>query len=267
MNVCVFSVFHKNYWMSDDKLYIPIQVGFGDKILNPNTQKYILRDNSGDNIANKNKSYCELTALYWVWKNIDFSKYDYIGLDHYRRHFCKKGLKEKKKRILTDDYIQNILQSKKTDIVLPKKRHYFIETNYSQYVHAHHEIDLKVTRDAIKTIYPDYLRSFDKIMNKRSGHRFNMFIMRTEVLEKYCEWLFSILTYVELNLDISSYSEYDTRVFGFIAERLLDVWLDNNAYKQIDMNYFFDGKVNWFKKISNFIVRKISCRKGLYHYA
>ena len=42
-------------------------------------------DDEGDNISQKNKTYCELTAQYWAWKNEDA---DYYGFFHYRRYLA-----------------------------------------------------------------------------------------------------------------------------------------------------------------------------------
>ena len=85
MNIKVIVATHKKYWMPSDKMYLPLHVGAeGKQSLGYAT------DNTGDNISSKNANYCELTGLYWAWKNIQS---DYIGLVHYLRHFTIKGTK------------------------------------------------------------------------------------------------------------------------------------------------------------------------------
>lgn len=249
-SVKIFSVFHKPYWIPSDDLYEPIQVGYGDSIYNQGIK--ISRDDTGNNISDKNQSYCELTAIYWVWKN---KKYDYIGVDHYRRHFCISKSMEKKKCILHLSEIQDYLFP--DVIILPKKRHYWIETNYSQYSHAHNEIDLIKTREIIQEKYPDYLDDYDFVMKKRSGHRFNMMIMPWILFDSYCTWLFAILFELEKVLDISKYSDSDKRVFGYVAERLLDVFLVHKKIEYYEMNYVFMDKEKWCSKIFSFIKRKL----------
>ena len=71
---------HKSYnQVQDQDLYIPILVGANKNI----GEKNYLRDNQGDNnISDRNFTFCELTGLYWIWKN---SKDDIVGLCHYRR--------------------------------------------------------------------------------------------------------------------------------------------------------------------------------------
>lgn len=239
---------HKKYWMPEDDMYIPIHVGKEGK----DDLGYI-GDNTGDNISNKNANYCELTGLYWAWKNLDAN---YIGLVHYRRHFTdKKSKGSKNDKVLTKEQLNKIL--KKTDVILPTPRNYYIETNYSQYVHAHHAEDLDCTRDIIKEKYPEYIVAYEASMKKTYGHRFNMFIMKKDKFNSYCEWLFDILFELEKRLDISSYNKNDARVFGFVSERLLDVWVNTNRIKYIDQPYIFMEKQNWFIKGLNFIKRKI----------
>lgn len=238
---------HKKYWMPEDPMYMPVHVGAEGK-----AGIGYIGDNTGDNISSRNANYCELTGLYWAWKNLTA---DYIGLAHYRRHFSVKKNGEKQSRVLTADQVSVLL--KKTDVLLPKKRNYYIETNYSQYVHAHHAEDLDITRQIIMEKYPEYIKSFDASMKSTSGHRFNMFIMKHDKLDAYCSWLFDILFELENRLDISQYSQYDARVFGFVSERLLDVWLDTNQIDYKEIPYVFMERQNWLVKIMNFLKRKI----------
>ena len=239
---------HKQYWMPGDGMYIPLQVGAD---VNKNVRLGYRKDNTGDNISSKNKNYCELTGLYWAWKNLDMSC---LGLVHYRRHFSVRKKRSKKDSVLNSNELKKVL--KKTDIILPKKRHYFIETNYSQYVHAHHAEDLELTRKIIGEKHPRYLQAYDKCMKRRSGHKFNMFIMKKQYFNEYCEWLFDILFELEERLDISDYNENDSRVFGFVSERLLDVWLTAKGYSYVELPYIFMEKQNWPLKIARFLKRK-----------
>lgn len=248
-SISIIVATHKQYRMPDDPLYVPLLVGAERNNIDWKGKK----DNTGDNISGKNPHYCELTGLYWAWKNLDA---DYIGLVHYRRHFADgRWWKKKDERIITKPEVSSLLQD--ADILLPKPRHYWIETNFSQYVHAHHQEDLDLTRQIIRDRYPQYLRAFDRTMQKRSGHRFNMMIMKKKLMDQYCSWLFDVLTDLEGKLDISAYSKNDQRVFGFVGERLLDVWIETNSYRYINIPYVFLEKQNWWTKGMRFIGRKI----------
>ena len=243
---------HKTFWMPSDPVYYPLHVG---QALHPGFG--IPGDNTGDNISVKNPNYCELTGLYWAWKNMDV---DYLGLVHYRRHFSTGKLFQKKKdQVITSSELGSVLHDHQ--IILPKPRHYWIETNYSQYTHAHHAADLDTTRIIISEQHPSYLSAFDTVMKRTSGHRFNMFIMRRDLLDLYCTWLFDILFELEKRLDISSYSVNDARVFGFVGERLLDVWLEANQYNYRELPYVFLENQHWLKKGANFIERKFRIRR------
>ena len=83
-----------------------------------------------------------------------------------------------------------------------------------------------------------------------------MFIMKRELADKYCTWLFDILFELEKRLDISNYDDNDKRVFGFVSERLLDVWLDANEIKYKDIPYMYLEKQNWIAKGTKFVIRK-----------
>ena len=240
---------HKKYWMPSDSIYLPLHVGREGK----DDLGYI-GDNTGDHISAKNPNYCELTGLYWAWKNLNV---DYIGLVHYRRHFSNgRFLGDKKKRVISRLELEPILD--RAEILLPEPRNYWIETNYFQYAHAHHAVDLDLTHTILTEKYPSYLTAFDKVMKRTTGHRFNMFIMRHDYLDDYCSWLFDILSILESRLDISKYSTNDARVYGFVGERLLDVWLETNKYHYKDVPYVFLENQHWLKKGTKFLLRKIS---------
>ncbi|MBR7045141.1 MAG: DUF4422 domain-containing protein [Lachnospiraceae bacterium] len=243
---------HKSYWMPEDPLYLPVHVGAAGK----DSLGYV-RDDTGDNISSKNVNYCELTGLYWAWKNLEA---DYVGLAHYRRHFsAKRHLKASREYVITEKQLRQVLSG--TDVVLPVKRNYFIETNYSQYVHAHHKEDLDVTRQILNEKYPRFVRAYDESMKRTWGHRFNMFVMKREYFDAYCEWLFDILFELERRLDISSYSPYDARVFGFVSERLLDVWIETKDISYKELPCMFMENQNWLVKGGNFLLRKIGIKK------
>lgn len=239
---------HKAVRFPEDDMYCPIQVG---SALHPSFHT-TYKDDIKDNISSKNPTYCELTALYWGWKNLDSS---YMGLVHYRRFFATRNLFWPKwERIASQQAIEKMLRQ--APIILPKKRHYWIETNYSQYVHAHHSRDLLLTRAIIAQREPDYLQAFDRVMQRTAGHRFNMFIMERSLLDSYCRWLFGILGELEAQLDLSDYTPYDRRVFGFVGERLLDVWLEKNPAPFREIPVVFTERQNWLKKVSMFLLRK-----------
>ena len=257
-NITILVATHKQYPMPGDKMYLPVFVGAQN---NPDEYQRLAAlgyagDASGDNISLKNKSYCELTAAYWAWKNLSA---EYIGLVHYRRHFRGRASGSKQNRILTCGEAEELL--KDCNVLLPKKRRYFIETNRGQYIHAHHAEGLVNTRKVIAARCPEYLVAFDKVMDKTSGHRFNMFVMKSDVFGKYCEWLFGILFDVEKTLDISGWSPKEQRVYGYLAERLLDVWLLKNGVEYRDIPYMFMEKQNWAKKIADFLARKFGFEK------
>ena len=248
MNIIIIVATHKKYWMPDDPMYLPVQVGAAGK-----DSIGFQRDDEGENISSKNPNYCELTGLYWAWKNL---KADYIGLAHYRRHFSNgTRLGNKKERVINSVEIGKKLEE--TDILLPTPRNYWIETNYSQYAHAHHAIDLDTTREILQDKYPQYIKAWDSSMKKTTGHRFNMFVMKRALFDQYCEWLFDVLFELENRLDISSYNKNDRRVFGFVSERLLDIWIETNHYAYKDTPYLFMENQNWLIKGSSFIMRKL----------
>ena len=191
MKVKIIVATHKITAMPQNRdLYMPILVGTTKNFREGITFQ---RDDEGVNISKKNPSYNELTAIYWAWKNL--KNVDAIGLVHYRRYFIKRWHFSKIDNVIDEKDVAKLLS--KYDVILPKKRHYYIETIYSHYFHSHHKEPLDETRRIIIKLYPSYLSSFDKVMSRRSAHMFNMFIMKKKYFNSYCKWLFDILEHVE----------------------------------------------------------------------
>ncbi|KSU11655.1 hypothetical protein LMG8526HA_00494 [Lactococcus lactis] len=258
--VTVLVATHKLAKIPQDNYYLPIHAGR----INAEYLGY-KGDNTGDNISFKNPYYSELTVLYWAWKNL---KSDYIGLVHYRRFFTKRSAisrisKDKFQYVLKDKEIKNLIED--YDIILPKKRKYYIETLYSHYKHTMYIEPLDMSRDIIKEQNPNLLSTFDKVMNQSSGHMFNMFIMRQDLFDQYCQWLFPILEELEEKVDISQYDSFHARFLGRISELLFNVWLDNQkenkTLKIAELPIVSDGKTNWPKKIGSFLGAKYGNKK------
>ena len=254
MNIIIIVASHKPYWFPENAAYLPLQVGAAGKT---DICSGIVRDDSGENISEKNRTFCELTGLFWAWKNLDA---EIAGLCHYRRYLGNQRFwLPKKERLLSGPEIESLLSTH--DVILPHKRHYWIETRGSQYAHAHHGEDLACTEAVIREKYPDALPAWRHMLDSRSGHICNMFVMRRGLMDEYCTWLFDILFAVESRLDISAYSEKDRRVFGYLGERLMDVWVENCGLRAAEVPTVSLEPQHWLKKGCGFLRRKISARK------
>lgn len=224
-----------------DKCYKIIRVGKHGQ-----ADSQLLSDASGDNIANKNPNYAELTAQYWIWKNDKES--DIVGLCHYRRFFSVTGLSSDPKYFLNEKKITKYLN--KVDAIVPRKI-YFSNGVYYQYTEGGKENDLKNVEEAIKLLYPEYIPYYKKYLENSCGTRLcNMIITKKDIFDEYSRWLFDILGYVEEHTDLSTYPPEWQRVFGCVSERLLEVWLKANHIKVKSL-----WMVNTEDKKSGFLTR------------
>lgn len=252
---------HKRYQMPTDEMYLPLHVGAEgkkDKDGNDLDLGYV-KDNTGDNISNLNPNFCELTGLYWAWKNLDT---DFIGLAHYRRHFSMK-IKGKNlfSSVLTYKELSPYLD--KVKVFTPNKRKYYIETLYSHYEHTHYSNQLDETRKIISKKYPEYIASYDEVIDHKYGYMFNMMIMNKKFLNDYCSWLFDILFEFGKQIDMPELSSFQGRFYGRISEIIFNVWLDyqiksgqltKNQIKEIP--YIHMEEINWWKKGTAFLKAK-----------
>lgn len=266
---------HKPYAMPKDAIYLPLQVG---KKVSKKSFCDFTGDDTGKNISEKNPLFCELTALYWAWKNLDTK---YIGLVHYRRYFRSPKDKAENDVMISTDAIKDAksdlkiihrLQKtlsrnsveenlKNTDVILPKKRKYYIENLYDHYCKTMSPEPLAKTREIIANKYPEYLTEFDLLRHRRSMHAFNMFIMQKDILDNYCSWLFPILFELEKQIDTSKWSDFQKRYIGRVSERLLDVWINTNHIQYKEIPVINIESINWLKKGTGFLKAKFLGRQ------
>ena len=222
----------------DDGILLPIHAGKESS----NADLHMQGDNEVngqpcDNISSKNNNWCELTVIYWAWKNIRkvYPNVKYVGVSHYRRYF---SFSDQKTRRRDPEEIKNyrvdlrkaidILESGK--IIVPTKNPGSLPLAIG-YCMGHLCTDYYAFRDVVKNDYPDYFPAFEKIFER--GNEFyamNMFVMKYDDFVKYCEWLFGILFKTAEKVDPHN-DEYHRRAFGYISERLFNVWLVKNRKK------------------------------------
>ncbi len=249
---------HKKYRMPSDNVYLPVQVGaFGKESIG------YQRDDEGDNISSLNPYFCELTGLYWAWKNLH--DVDYLGLVHYRRYFSlhphKKDVFDS---VLKESELEEYLQPKR--VIVPRKRRYYIETLYSHYAHTHFEQHLDETRKIIEEKYPDYVDSFDLVMKQRWGYMFNMMIMNKDLLNSYCTWIFDILFELRNRLGEKGLSPFHSRYYGRVSEIIFNVWVQKQLNEGVvsdiyEMPVVYMEKVNWLNKGIAFLKAKFMGKK------
>lgn len=247
MDTTIYIAAHKEFETITDACYQPIMCGTAGKENDFGYQ----RDDEGDNISADNPRFCEITGLYWMWKH---SNADIVGLAHYRRY-----LSDGKKHPLDKERIEELLS--KHDVILPKKRHYYIETVKTHYCHSHHEKDMDTAQQVVGELFPEYSEAMTTVLGRRSAYICNMFIMRREMFCAYCQWLFPILFELDRRIDITGYDAFNKRVIGFLAERLFNVWLEKNKPDAVEVPVYCTEKQNKLKKYTDFVIRKIKGRR------
>ena len=217
MDTRIYICTHKRFEPPKDEIYRPIHVG-----RSISQALGYEGDDQGDSISEKNKSFCELTGLYWIWKNVDC---DIVGIAHYRRYFENKG------QLLDKAYVERILCDEGYDIIVPSSGMSEYANNRQHYEKAHYKRDYEITRQVLIEKYPEYERAFDLFSETNLESYCNMLITRKSIYDEYCSWLFDILFEVEKRTDVSGYIPYQARLYGYLSERLLRVWLFMHRYK------------------------------------
>lgn len=215
----IYVITHKNYNAPTEKMYHTLWVGDRKNCNIPCLTEV------GDNISRLNGKINECTGLYWIWKH---ATVPIIGLNHYRRYFAGSNaeglLSEEKVKILLEKYdiiVANVV------FAYPLTNGEYLKQSIND---KSYEKAYQIVENTIMQVHPEYKEAFDRMMNGYSFFPCNMFITRRELLNKYCEWLFSIIIPAAEKFDSTSYDDYSKRAIGFFAERLLTVWLFKQDY-------------------------------------
>lgn len=216
MSVKIFTMTHKKFQEPEDEIYIPLHVGreTADDL-------GYLGDNTGDSISRWNNYYGELTGVYWVWKNVKDA--DVIGICHYRRFFLNQ-----ERQLMNQKEYEEIL--KDYDIIVSNE--VTADTCYQEYYgEAHNVNDLLTVGEVIQEKYPDYYPYFTSALAGNTYYYGNLMVTSRELFQQYAQWLFDILFEVEKRIDVESYDLYNQRVFGFLSEQMIKVWIEKNGLK------------------------------------
>ncbi len=257
----IFVVYHKPAKLIKSKIFVPIHVGrsvgendskdgkIDGKYLNW-LHKNMQGDNTGDNISNANRNYCELTALYWIWKNCKVKENDYVGLMHYRRVFDFGNDSAARYRPRNKKVISCV---KNFDIILPQAKKCWspnLKTNaknVAEHFRAEHgAIYTKILEEVLQED-PRFKESANNVLYESDSISwYNIFIAKKEILNDYCAWLFDTLEKLNRRcLKFISSTELETsRMMGFYGEILLNVYFNKIiSEKKYEVNYLKDIKL------------------------
>ncbi len=236
----LFVATHKEAVIPRGRFIIPVQVGAAQA---PYRFPFYCYDDDGDNISKKNPTYCEMTAQYWAWKNIDA---EYYGFCHYRRYFDFSSIEHEENpcgEIMADRINAETIDEYSIDdagILAAVYGYDVVTTGFNDVsgfpgdfttMREHyddalflHVSDLDTMVDIVKEKHPDYVEDIDTFLNGSRACFCNMYILRREIFFDYCEWLFPLLEEFENRVDMSLYSMEAQRTPGHLAERLFNIY-------------------------------------------
>lgn len=242
----IYSVFHKPFYQPVADFVNPIQVG---KSIAANKME-MAGDDTGENISYLNPFFCEMTAVYWIIKNVDRSAGAW-GLCHYRRYFSEQSFnilfkkksiynfypsQKKINKVVNENLhkkIEALLMTHDAIVQQPKNIHKKkgviknLEENYLDY---HNSNQWQILKEVLFEKYPDYKQSWEPFTQLKKMSFFNMMIAKWEVWDAYSSWVFDIMFEVYKRIAVSDQSDQQ-RVLGFMTERFLNLFLMHNKIK------------------------------------
>jgi hypothetical protein len=206
--VKVFIVSHKPCDLPHDGVMTPFHVG---RAVSQRKEEmaWMQGDDIGDNISSKNLQYCEMTAHYWIWKNV--KDVEYVGVCHYRRFFGVDITEEKVSEMLAD-----------ADVIMVEPS-WHIDSVYAYFAKFMGAENMTILWRVMKKLSPEYTETLETICDGVKFYPFNMLICRKHLFDEYCEWMFSILNECERFVKLSPYTN-GQRALAYMSELLTGVY-------------------------------------------
>ena len=236
---------------------------------------HMMGDNTGDHISSKNRSHCELTGLYWAWKNYDkLGNPDYIGFMQYRRHFIfreeafrydelhdePKAYKNRHVGFIYPDYQKDFgvtdemvrKYCSQYDLILPIECDLSLvgvktaREDFITRIEGTHASDFDIYMNTLKELYPEYYPTMKELAQSHRKRMYQTFIAKKELFFEYCEFLFTMINKLDERIDTSSYSVNGRRTIGYFGEMLFGCFMAKKIadskikYKELGIT-FIDG--------------------------
>lgn len=227
MSTKIFTMTHKPFTPPNDPAYVPLHVGRINA-----ADLGFLGDHTGDNISSLNPCFCELTGMYWIWKN--YRGAEHIGICHYRRYLINEN-----GALFTEEELDRLLT--RCDLVTTRLLDLTC-SYYHGFGENHHLKDLITTGEVIREKYPAYAPVFDTLVHDSHTYFGNIFVTSRELYDRYCAWLFDILFEVHRRTDLTGYNDYNRRLFGFLSEFLQTVFIRRNGLHVIECKVGMSGE-------------------------
>lgn len=261
---------HKFYQVPKHPLLLPIQVGTA--LTNIRIPGW-LHDDEGENISRLNRSYCELTAQYWAWKN---STAEYVGFFHYRRYLypdCTatvayilrdRPTNELLIKLGYEDFERIIHQY---DVIVPKGENMYLSVReHYRRGQDHCAQDLALMEKIMVEKNPDYRWAMEKYLSDSVCYFGNIYIMRRELFEDYCAWLFPLLKEFDSRAKFDGRNSQQMRADGYLAERLFGIYLTKHQAEwtllELPRVHFEENRsVRWKQKLINTLLPPGSKRR------
>lgn len=270
-DIKLFVCCHQPADVPEHPLLVPLQVGAALADTHFSGFAY---DDTGDNISDKNRSYCELTAQYWAWKNVEA---EYYGFFHYRRYLypdIKEKLpyriEQKASVSLLDKLGYGVLDEliEKYDLIIPIGENMYISVR-EHYAGApfHHRKDLDLIEQIVRERHPEMTEAMEAYLSGTVCYFGNIYIMHRRLFHDYCSWLFPILKEFDRRADTTGYAPQEQRVDGYLAERLLGIYAEYcKGLRTLELPriFFVENQMErWQKRCAGLVLPPGSKRRAM----